>query len=130
MVNLTEENPSKRKTNIGLSIPVNMEAEKLNEAITKTKELIGLLKEINGFVNLLPTEEIPKYPKRIMRLNELVEMGYSKEYLMKQYRTKGQKFARKQDPTRRNSPIIFDTELFEKQQRRQQELENQQIRRG
>ena len=94
MVNLTEENPSKRKTNIGLSIPVNMEAEKLNEAITKTKELIGLLKEINGFVNLLPTEEIPKYPKRIMRLNELVEMGYSKEYLMKQYRTKGQKFGR------------------------------------
>lgn len=130
MVNLTEENPSKRKTNIGLSIPVNMEVEKLNEAITKTKELIGLLKEINGFVNLLPTEETPKYPKRIMRLNELVEMGYSKEYLMKQYRTKGQKFARKQDPTRRSSPIIFDTELFEKQQRRQQELENQQIRRG
>ncbi len=129
-MNLTEENPSKRKTNIGLSIPVNMEVEKLNEVITKTKELIGLLKEINGFVNLLPTEETPKYPKRIMRLNELVEMGYSKEYLMKQYRTKGQKFARKQDPTRRNSPIIFDTELFEKQQRRQQELENQQIRRG
>ncbi len=86
-MNLTEENPSKRKTNIGLSIPVNMEVEKLNEVITKTKELIGLLKEINGFVNLLPTEETPKYPKRIMRLNELVEMGYSKEYLMKQYRT-------------------------------------------
>ena len=51
-----------------------VELEKLNEAITKTKELIGLLKEINGFVNLLPTEETPKYPKRIMSLNELVEM--------------------------------------------------------
>lgn len=107
-----------------------VELEKLNVAIMKTKELIGLLKEINGFVNLLPTEETPKYPKRIMRLNELVEMGYSKEYLMKQYRTKGQKFAKKQDPTRRNSPIIFDTELFEKHERQQQELENRQIRRG
>ncbi len=65
-----------------------------------------------------------------MRLGELVKLGYTKEYLMKQYRTKGQTFAKKQDPTRRNSPIIFDTELFEKQQQRQQKIENQQIRRG
>lgn len=75
-------------------------------------------------------EEPSKYPKKIMRLSELVKLGYTKEYLMKQYRTKGQKFAKKQDPTRRNSPIIFDTELFEKQQQRQQEIENRQIRRG
>ncbi len=71
-----------------------------------------------------------KYPKRVMRLSELVKLGYTKEYLMKQYRMRGQKFAKKQDPTRRNSPIIFDTELFEKQQQRQQQLENRQIRRG
>lgn len=71
-----------------------------------------------------------KYPKRIMRLSELIKLGYSREYLMKQYRIKGQKFAKKQDPTCRNSPIIFDTELFEKQQRRQQEIENRQLRRG
>lgn len=106
------------------------DAEKVNEAIAKVRELAGLLKEIGGYADLLHAGDAPRYPRRIMRLNELVELGYSKEYLMKQYRRKGQTFAKKQDPTRRNSPIMFDTELFEKHERRQQEVENRQIRRG
>ncbi len=99
--------------------------EALEKRITALENQIKLQSEAGG------GEEIPKkYPKRIMRLSELEKLGYTKEYLMKQYRIRGQKFAKKQDPTRRNSPIIFDTELFERQQQRQQELENRQIRRG
>lgn len=96
--------------------------EKLEMRVAALEAQINLRKESR--------DEVPKYPKRIMRLNELVKLGYTREYLMKQYRIKGQKFAKKQDPMRRNSPIIFDTELFEKQQQRQQEIENRQIRRG
>lgn len=101
---------------------------KRDEALEK--RIAALEAQINQQNDKEKTEESPKYPKRIMRLSELVKLGYTKEYLMKQYRIRGQKFARKQDPTRRNSPIIFDTELFEKQQQRQQEIENRQIRRG
>lgn len=101
---------------------------KRDEALEK--RIAALEAQINQQNDKEKTEESPKYPKRIMRLSELVKLGYTKEYLMKQYRIRGQKFARKQDPTCRNSPIIFDTELFEKQQQRQQEIENRQIRRG
>ena len=54
------------------------------------------------------------YKKPVMRLSELQKMGFPREYLFKAYRTRGQKFARKIDATKTNSPIIFDTEEFDK----------------
>lgn len=54
------------------------------------------------------------YKKPVMRLTELEKMGFSREYLLRAYRTKNQNFARKMDGTKSNSPIIFDTEEFDK----------------
>lgn len=113
-----------------MNLVADAQTEKLDEAIAKARELISLLEEVGGFAGLFPAGEASKYPKRIMRLNELAAMGYSKEYLMAQYRKKGQKFAKKLDPSRSNSPIVFDTGLFEEHERKQQEMENRHIRRG
>lgn len=55
-----------------------------------------------------------KYPKPIMKKTELERMGFPKEYLMRAYRTRGQTFARKMNPVKENSTILFDTEEFEK----------------
>ncbi len=55
-----------------------------------------------------------KYPKPIMRKSELMEMGFPEECLMTAYRSLGQNFAHKINPTKVNSAIIFDTEGFEK----------------
>lgn len=54
------------------------------------------------------------YKAQVMKTSELMKMGFSYEYLMRAYRIRGQKFARKMDGTKKNSPIIFDTEEFEK----------------
>jgi hypothetical protein len=54
-----------------------------------------------------------KYPNQIMRLSELLKMGYSKQFLLEIYATKGQKIAWKNNPGK-NSPIYFDTEELEK----------------
>lgn len=57
-----------------------------------------------------------KYPKAVMRLSELVEMGWTKQELLFIYRTtktiawKGKS---------RNSPIQFDTEELEKYRKAQ-----------
>ena len=55
-----------------------------------------------------------RYKKPVMRLNELKMMGFPEAYLMRAYRSRGQRFARKIDATKANSPIIFDTEEFDK----------------
>ena len=55
-----------------------------------------------------------KYPKQIMRKNEMIGIGIPEEMLMMAYNEKGQTFAQKINPYKKNSPIIFDTEEFEK----------------
>ena len=50
------------------------------------------------------------FPKQIMRLSELTEMGFPEELLMRAYRSPKQTFASKIDPRKLNSPILFDTE--------------------
>ena len=55
-----------------------------------------------------------KYPKPVMRITELEKMGFPREFLEYSYRRKGQNFACKINPAKSNSPIIFDTEEFEK----------------
>lgn len=62
------------------------------------------------------------YPKRIMRKSELIKLGFSKTQLEIAYLSKGQSFARKINPLKRNSPILFDTEGLEKFLQRQSKL--------
>ena len=54
-----------------------------------------------------------EYSKPIMKISELIEMGFPKEYLLRAYRASGQTFAVKMDPLKKNSPIIFETKGFE-----------------
>lgn len=65
-----------------------------------------------------------KYPSPVMRLTELMQLGFPEEFLLSAYRTKGQDFAQKISPTKRNSPIIFDTEKFEEYRMRKLITEN------
>ena len=53
-----------------------------------------------------------KYDKPIMRMSELVKMGFPRSFLDEAYRERGQDFAQKGPKS--NSPIFFDTERFEK----------------
>lgn len=53
------------------------------------------------------------YPKPIMRLSSLVELGFPREYLMDIYRNRYQTVAWKMNG-KKNSPILFDTMELEK----------------
>lgn len=55
-----------------------------------------------------------EYPRQIMKISELCEMGFPKEMLMEIFRNPRQNFARKMNPLRRNSHIIFETEGLNK----------------
>lgn len=68
-----------------------------------------------------------KYEKPVMKIKELVAMGFPKEMLMNAYRYPGQRFAQKIDPAKKNSPIVFNTEEFDKWLRRRQKTENNSI---
>lgn len=65
-----------------------------------------------------------QYAKPVMRLQELVKMGFPETFLLDAYRSHGQTFAQKKDPNKVNSPIIFDTEEFEKWRIRRLRAEN------
>uniref|UniRef100_A0AAU8AYN5 UBA domain-containing protein n=1 Tax=Dulem virus 35 TaxID=3145753 RepID=A0AAU8AYN5_9CAUD len=54
-----------------------------------------------------------EYPKPVMKLTELMEMGFPKEFLMTAYRSTGNNFATKINPMKANSAIIFDTQKFD-----------------
>lgn len=70
------------------------------------------------------------YPKPIMRLKQLKEMGIPESVLLRIYRTRGQKVAKKISPGKRNSPLIFDTAELDKALREEREIENRSIMRG
>lgn len=65
-----------------------------------------------------------EYPRPVMRLTALMEMGFPEEMLLNAYRTKGQTFAQKMTPGKKKSPIIFDTAEFEKWRMKQLITEN------
>lgn len=65
-----------------------------------------------------------KYPRQIMKISDLEQMGSPKDYLLRAYRSRGQTFATKMNPAKPNSPIIFNTEGFD--QWMQQEIKAQQ----
>ena len=50
------------------------------------------------------------FPKPRMRLRELMAMGFSERELEAAYRANGQRFAHKLNPSKKNSPIVFDTD--------------------
>lgn len=60
-----------------------------------------------------------EYPKKVMRMTELVKMGFPEEMLRQATMEQGQTFAWKNNPKARNSPLMFDTEEFEKWRQRQ-----------
>ena len=55
-----------------------------------------------------------EFPRKIMKISELCEMGFPKEMLMEIFRNPRQNFARKMNPLRRNSLIIFETDGLNK----------------
>lgn len=54
------------------------------------------------------------YPKKIMSMTALTEMGFPEPFLRKAYADPKQEFAWKSDATKKNSPILYDTEGLEK----------------
>lgn len=76
-------------------------------------------------------KEILEYPSQVMRLTELRDqMGFPEAMLLAAYREKGQAFAQKADPSKKNSPIIFITKGFEEWRAERQRMENRAIQRG
>lgn len=71
-----------------------------------------------------------EYPKEVMKTSELVEMGFPEKMLLDAYRIKGQTFAQKVNPAKKNSTIVFYTKQFEKWREEQQKIENRSIPRG
>lgn len=67
-----------------------------------------------------------EYPKPVMKMGELVKMGFPRSFLDEAYRERGQDFAQK--GAKKNSPIFFDTELFEKWRAGKQREENRALR--
>lgn len=55
-----------------------------------------------------------KYPKQVMTVKELREMGFPKGFLLEIYRSRNQKIAWKTGTGGRTSTILFDTEELEK----------------
>ena len=55
-----------------------------------------------------------KYPKPVMRLSELKQMGFTEEWLMYIYRRRSDKKIAWKAGLKENSPICFDTEELEK----------------
>lgn len=67
-----------------------------------------------------------EYQKPVMKMGELIKMGFPRSFLDEAYRERGQDFAQK--GAKKNSPIFFDTELFEKWRVRKQREENRALR--
>ena len=55
-----------------------------------------------------------EYPKQIMKISELCDMGFPREMLMEIFRNPRQNFARMMNTLRRNSHIIFETDGLNK----------------
>lgn len=54
-----------------------------------------------------------KYPKKLMNRKELIEFGFPVGYLNRAFATPGQRFAFRENPANRTSPILFETDGFE-----------------
>lgn len=70
------------------------------------------------------------FPKKIMRMSELKDMGFPEEYLLRAYRSIGQTFATKLNPYKQNSPIIFDTVGLNEWMQKEIRAQNKAVIRG
>ena len=71
-----------------------------------------------------------KFEKPFMKRSELVKMGLPESMLDRAYGDAKQTFAVKADPTKPNSPIVFDTDGLSKWWDRQIRLQKAMIGRG
>ena len=60
-----------------------------------------------------------KYSKPVMKMSELMELGFPRSYLTRIYYTGDRKIAWKTNPAKSNSMILFDTAEFEKYRQKQ-----------
>lgn len=79
-------------------------------------------------VNLVETTFT--YPKPIMKMSALIDMGFPEEFLLYAYRNPRQTFAHKMNPTKKNSPILFETAGFEAWRQKLIKTEVQSMPRG
>lgn len=58
------------------------------------------------------------------KISEMMELtGYSRDRLINLYYKPGQRYARKMNPTKRNSPIEFNLPLFKKAEEKDIEMQ-------
>lgn len=70
-----------------------------------------------------------EYPRPFMGKKELMGMGLSRQYLDRAIAAPGQTFAFKQDPTKKTSPYIFDTQGFEQWRAKDTVMQNKAMQR-
>lgn len=68
------------------------------------------------------------YPKPLMRMSELKEMGFPEEFLREAYAKGG--IAHRLSPDKYNSPIMFDTEELEKYRQNIMKIDHAIFRKG
>lgn len=71
-----------------------------------------------------------EYPKPVMNMSQLLKMGISESFLYIAYTDKNQTFAWKADPTKKSSPIQFDTKGLEDYRLRHIAIEKQARKQG
>lgn len=54
-----------------------------------------------------------EYPKPVMKVYELMELGLAREFLIQAFHSPKQNFAWKMNPMAKNSPILFETNGLE-----------------
>ena len=64
------------------------------------------------------------YPKQVMKMSELIGMGFPREYLLRVFRTNNRAIAWKMNPAKRNSPIVFNTEELEKLRKQESKIKH------
>lgn len=64
------------------------------------------------------------YPKPVMKMSELIRMGFPREYLLRVFRTNNRAIAWKMNPAKRNSPIMFNTEELEKFRKQESKIKH------
>ncbi|MFP3155806.1 hypothetical protein LQZ18_15530 [Lachnospiraceae bacterium ZAX-1] len=69
------------------------------------------------------------FPKMQMKMSELEPLGFSKLELRKYFNRPNQNFARKKNPLKENSVIVFNTILFEEFLKKEIEWQNRARRR-
>lgn len=71
-----------------------------------------------------------QFPKQFMRAGELRAMGLPEGLLRRAYGARGQKFAQKMNPLKRNSPLVFDTEGLGEWLKKDAEAQSRGMNRG